>query len=112
MKSIQLSQTETQKYEDDGPIGNDTRRKIKRRAQDMANQIGKAVEIYAADGYVLDYRTPEDREERSPVRGGKFVVRGKSGKVVGRYATEAEARRRIEQLKAGAERLKKYQFKG
>ena len=42
----------------------------------------------------------------------KFVVRSKSGKVVGRYATEAEAKRRIEQLKAGAERLKKYQFKG
>ena len=32
----------------------------------------------------------------------KFVVRSKSGKVVGRYATEAEAKHRIEQLPAAA----------
>ena len=42
----------------------------------------------------------------------KFVVRSKSGKVVGRYHTQAEAARRVAQLKAGAERLKKYRFKG
>ena len=40
----------------------------------------------------------------------KFVVRGKSGKIAGRYATRAEAERRIAQLKAGASRLKAFQF--
>ena len=39
-----------------------------------------------------------------------FVVRGKSGKVVGTYATRGEAERRIAQLKAGAERLRRFQF--
>ena len=39
-----------------------------------------------------------------------YVVRGKSGKVVGRYATQAEAERRIAQLKAGAARLRPFQF--
>ena len=41
-----------------------------------------------------------------------FVVRGKSGKVVGTYATRGEAERRIAQLKAGAERLRRFQFAG
>jgi hypothetical protein len=41
-----------------------------------------------------------------------FVVRGKSGKVVGRYATKAEAERRVEQLRAGAARLAPYKFGG
>ena len=57
-----------------------------------------------------------DGQERSPAHGrrgaGLFVVRGKSGKVAGRYHTRAEAERRIAQLKAGAARLKGYQFKG
>lgn len=39
-----------------------------------------------------------------------FVVRGKSGKVVGRYATRGEAEARIEQLKDGANRLRSFQF--
>jgi hypothetical protein len=39
-----------------------------------------------------------------------FVVRGKSGKVVGKYATRAEAERRIAQLKAGAARLRPFAF--
>jgi hypothetical protein len=39
-----------------------------------------------------------------------FVVRGKSGKVVGKYATRAEAERRIHQLKAGAARLRPFAF--
>ena len=39
-----------------------------------------------------------------------FVVRGKSGKVVGRYATKAEAERRVEQLRAGAARLALFKF--
>ena len=41
-----------------------------------------------------------------------FVVRGKSGKVVGRYATKAEAERRVEQLRAGAARLAPFKFGG
>ena len=41
-----------------------------------------------------------------------FTVRGKSGKVVGQYATKAEAERRIAQLKAGAARLRPFQFAG
>ena len=39
-----------------------------------------------------------------------FVVRGKSGNIVGRYATQAEAERRIAQLRAGAARLRPFQF--
>ena len=39
-----------------------------------------------------------------------FVVRGKSGNIVGRYATQAEAERRIAQLRAGAVRLRPFQF--
>jgi hypothetical protein len=51
----------------------------------------------------------------SPVRGrrgkaGKFIVRGKSGRIVGQYKTRAEAEHRIAQLKAGATRLKAYRF--
>jgi hypothetical protein len=50
----------------------------------------------------------------SPVRGHKaglkFVVRGKSGKVAGRYHTKAEAEHRIAQLKANAERLRAFRF--
>ncbi len=41
-----------------------------------------------------------------------YVVRGKNGKVVGTYATRGEAERRIAQLKAGAERLRPFQFAG
>jgi hypothetical protein len=41
-----------------------------------------------------------------------YVVRGKNGKVVGTYATRGEAERRIAQLKAGAERLRRFQFAG
>jgi hypothetical protein len=41
-----------------------------------------------------------------------FVVRGKSGKVAGRYHTKAEAERRIAQLKAGAARLRPFAFAG
>jgi hypothetical protein len=41
-----------------------------------------------------------------------FVVRGKSGKVVGRYATRGEAEARIEQLRAGASRLAPFRFSG
>ena len=39
-----------------------------------------------------------------------FVVKGKSGKVIGRYPTRAAAARRIAQLKAGAQRLAPYKF--
>ena len=39
-----------------------------------------------------------------------FVVKGKSGKVIGRYPTRAAAARRIAQLKAGARRLAPYKF--
>ena len=39
-----------------------------------------------------------------------FTVRGKSGKVVGRYHTKAEAEHRVQQLKAGAARLRPFQF--
>ena len=39
-----------------------------------------------------------------------YVVRGKSGKVVGRYATRGEAEARIAQLRAGVQRLQRYQF--
>ena len=49
----------------------------------------------------------------SPTRGrgaGLFVVRSNSGKVVGRYHTKAEAEHRVQQLKAGAARLKPFQF--
>jgi hypothetical protein len=41
-----------------------------------------------------------------------YIVRGKSGKVVGKYKTRAEAAHRIAQLKAGAERLRAFQFRG
>lgn len=41
-----------------------------------------------------------------------FTVRGKSGKIVGRYVTKAEAERRIAQLKAGAARLRPFRFVG
>lgn len=41
---------------------------------------------------------------------GKFVVRGKSGKVAGRYHTKAEAEHRIAQLKANADRLRSFRF--
>ena len=47
---------------------------------------------------------------RGGARGGAFVVRGKSGKVAGRYATKAEAERRVRQLKANADRLKAFRF--
>ena len=39
-----------------------------------------------------------------------FVVKGKSGKVIGRYPTREAAARRIAQLKAGAQRLAPYKF--
>jgi hypothetical protein len=39
-----------------------------------------------------------------------YVVRGKSGKVIGRYATRAEAEQRLAQLRKGAERLRGYRF--
>ena len=51
----------------------------------------------------------------SPTRGrgaGLFVVRSNSGKVVGRYHTKAEAEHRVQQLKAGAARLRPFQFHG
>lgn len=41
-----------------------------------------------------------------------FVVRGKSGKILGKYKTKAEAARRVAQLAENAARLKVYQFKG
>ena len=49
----------------------------------------------------------------SPTRGrgaGLFVVRSNSGKVVGRYHTKAEAEHCVQQLKAGAARLRPFQF--
>jgi hypothetical protein len=63
------------------------------------------------------FKAKRGRAAHSPgggARGGamKYVVRGKSGKVAGRYATRAEAERRIAQLKAGASRLKAFQFGG
>jgi hypothetical protein len=39
-----------------------------------------------------------------------YVVRGKSGKVVGTYTTRAAAEARIAQLRAEAERLAPYKF--
>lgn len=41
-----------------------------------------------------------------------FVVKGKSGKILGSYRTKAEAERRITQLADGAKRLKGYRFSG
>lgn len=70
------------------------------------------------DNDTLSSHTPDEFDivrrcvERSPSSrsGLKFVVRGKSGKIAGRYATRAEAEHRIAQLKAGAARLKSYRF--
>ena len=54
--------------------------------------------------------SPVRAPHRGSTRTGKFVVRGKSGKVAGRYHTKAEAEHRIAQLKANAERLRAFRF--
>jgi hypothetical protein len=41
-----------------------------------------------------------------------FVVRGKSGKVLGKYHTKAEAARRVAQVAANVARLAPYRFGG
>jgi hypothetical protein len=60
--------------------------------------------------YGIASHSPVRASHRGSTRTGKFVVRGKSGKVAGRYHTKAEAEHRIAQLKANAERLRAFRF--
>src|SRR5271166_4808196 len=58
-RSITLTEEETTDYEDGGSIGDAFRRKMKRRAQALANEHDESVEIYSADGVTFEHISPE-----------------------------------------------------
>lgn len=61
MESIHLTQSETEAYESGGPEGTIARRAWRNKVAKMGP--GARVEIYAADGYVLEcYRVDADGE--------------------------------------------------
>jgi hypothetical protein len=84
---------------------------VRRRVGEMLAERELASIMNGEYGPPPAFKARRGRRAHSPRGGGKFIVRSKSGKVVGRYHTRAEAQRRIAQLKAGAERLKGYRFR-
>ena len=58
-QTIQLSESETEAYEDSGPDGDVARRTAKEGARLLADASGKPVEIHSHDGICFEQILPE-----------------------------------------------------